>query len=136
MYFLEVIAPVEMYRQVSAGMTARIFPEEPIGGELEAVVKTVDPVVDAASGTFRIRLELDNRDNSIPAGIACAVAGVAFVALIGWRLLPKSTRERQAGKELFDLGSYLVEMRFGPESKSIGKSRYCIGRQPPDGPPS
>ena len=56
-----------------------------------------------------------------PVGIACAIAGVAFVALVGWRLLPKSTRERQAGKELFDLGSYLVEMRFGPESKSIGK---------------
>ena len=57
-----------------------------------------------------------------PVGIACAVAGVAFVALIGWRLLPKSTRDRQAGKELFDLGSYLVELRFGPESKSIGKT--------------
>ena len=57
-----------------------------------------------------------------PVGIACAVAGVAYVALIGWRLLPKSTRERQAGKELFDLGSYLVELRFGPESKSIGKT--------------
>lgn len=71
---VEVIAPVDMYRQVSTGMTARIFPEEPIGGELEAVVKTVDPVVDAASGTFRIRLELDNSDNNIPAGIACAVA--------------------------------------------------------------
>ncbi|MGI9479457.1 MAG: SLC13 family permease [Hyphomicrobiaceae bacterium] len=57
-----------------------------------------------------------------PVGIACAVAGVAFVALIGWRLLPKATREREAGKELFDLGSYLVELRFGPESKSIGKT--------------
>lgn len=57
-----------------------------------------------------------------PVGLACAVAGVAFVAIIGWRLLPKSTRERQAGKELFDLGSYLVEMRFGPDSKSIGKT--------------
>lgn len=57
-----------------------------------------------------------------PVGIACAVAGVAFVAFIGWRLLPKSTRERQAGKELFDLGSYLVELRFGAESKSIGKT--------------
>jgi di/tricarboxylate transporter len=57
-----------------------------------------------------------------PVGLACAVAGVAFVALIGWRLLPRSTRERQAGKELFDLGSYLVELRFGAESKSIGRT--------------
>lgn len=71
---VEVIAPVELYRKIKAGMSARIFPEAPIGGELEAVVKTVDPVVDAASGTFRVRLELDNSDNSIPAGIACSIA--------------------------------------------------------------
>ena len=55
-----------------------------------------------------------------PVGIACAVAGVAFVAVIGWRLLPKETREREAGKELFELGTYLVELRIGAESKSIG----------------
>jgi RND family efflux transporter MFP subunit len=71
---VEVIAPVELYRKIDAGMSARIFPEAPIGGELEAVVKTVDPVVDAASGTFRVRLELDNSDNSIPAGIACSIS--------------------------------------------------------------
>ena len=57
-----------------------------------------------------------------PVGLACAVAGVAFVALVGWRLLPRETRERQAGKELFDLGSYLVEVQVGEESKSIGKT--------------
>jgi RND family efflux transporter MFP subunit len=72
--FVEVIAPVALYRKVSEGMTAVITPEAPIGGQLEAVVKTVDPVVDAASGTFRIRLELDNLENRIPAGISCSVA--------------------------------------------------------------
>ena len=76
--YVEVIAPVELYRRVEAGMTALVEPEAPIGGQLKAVVKTVDPVVDAASGTFRIRLELDNIDNRIPAGIAC---GVTFPGL-------------------------------------------------------
>lgn len=71
---VEVIAPVDLYRQVEVGMMATVMPEAPIGGSLQAVVKTVDPVVDAASGTFRIRLELDNSDNSIPAGIACEVS--------------------------------------------------------------
>jgi multidrug efflux pump subunit AcrA (membrane-fusion protein) len=33
----------------------------------------VDRVVDAASGTFRVRLELANPGNRIPAGIKCAV---------------------------------------------------------------
>ena len=71
--YAEVIAPVDLYRQVEVGMTALVEPEAPIGGRLKAVVITVDPVVDAASGTFRIRLELDNLDNRIPAGIACQV---------------------------------------------------------------
>jgi di/tricarboxylate transporter len=55
-----------------------------------------------------------------PVGIACAVAGVIFVALVGWRLLPRETRERQAGRELFELGTYLVELRIGEGSKSVG----------------
>lgn len=71
--YVEVIAPVGLYRTIEPGMTAQITPEQPIGGQLEAVVKTVDPVVDAASGTFRVRLELDNSDNAIPAGISCEV---------------------------------------------------------------
>ena len=57
-----------------------------------------------------------------PVGLACAIVGVAFVAVIGWRLLPKSTREREAGKDLFELGSYLVELNIGAESKSIGRT--------------
>jgi len=57
-----------------------------------------------------------------PVGIACAVVGVVFVALVGWRLLPKATRERQSAKELYELGSYLVELNVGAESKTVGKA--------------
>ena len=40
-----------------------------------------------------------------PVGIGCArCRACLFVAFIGWRLLPKATREREAGKELFELG--------------------------------
>ncbi len=57
-----------------------------------------------------------------PVGLGCAVIGVAFVALIGWRLLPKSALERDAGKELFELGTYLVELGVGQESKAVGRT--------------
>ncbi len=57
-----------------------------------------------------------------PVGLGCAVAGVAFVALIGWRLLPRSTRERQAGKDLFELGTYLVELTVQAPSKAVGRT--------------
>ncbi|MEM1307088.1 MAG: SLC13 family permease, partial [Pseudomonadota bacterium] len=56
-----------------------------------------------------------------PVGLACAAAGVAFVALIGWRLLPKSTREREAGKDLFETGTYLVELRVTEDSAVLDK---------------
>ena len=57
-----------------------------------------------------------------PVGLGCAIVGVIFVAVIGWRLLPKSAQERDAGKELFELGTYLVELGVGPESKAVGQS--------------
>jgi len=57
-----------------------------------------------------------------PVGLACAFAGVIFVAFIGWRLLPKSTRERQAGKELFEVGTHLIELNVQEKSKVIGKT--------------
>ncbi|MEN2494367.1 MAG: hypothetical protein TECD_00263 [Hyphomicrobiaceae bacterium hypho_1] len=59
-----------------------------------------------------------------PVGLGCAIAGITFVALIGWRLLPKTTREREAGKELFELGTYLIELTVNAKSKTVGK-RLC-----------
>ncbi|MDM7948960.1 SLC13 family permease [Hydrogenophaga sp.] len=54
-----------------------------------------------------------------PVGLAVAVAGVAFVALIGWRLVPV---RKEAGLEGFETGAYLTEARVVAESKSVGKT--------------
>ena len=54
-------------------MKAKVFPEEPIGGKYIARVVIVDQVIDAASGTFGIRLELPNNKYKIPAGLRCQV---------------------------------------------------------------
>jgi multidrug efflux pump subunit AcrA (membrane-fusion protein) len=70
---IDVIAPLSMFGQVHAGQMALVSPEAPIGGVHEATVRVVDPLVDAASGTFRIRLELPNEDIAIPSGIRCRV---------------------------------------------------------------
>jgi hypothetical protein len=50
-----------------------VHPAAPLGGSYRAVVEVVDPVIDAASGTFGVRLRLPNPDHSIPAGIHCNV---------------------------------------------------------------
>lgn len=70
---VEVVAPSGLIGQISPGMRAMVEPEAPIGGSYEARVVIVDSVVDAASGTFGIRLELPNPDNRIPAGLRCQV---------------------------------------------------------------
>jgi len=56
-----------------------------------------------------------------PVGIACAAVGVAYVALIGWRLLPADRKATDAGEDLFDLADYVVEVRVAKGSDIIGK---------------
>ncbi len=56
-----------------------------------------------------------------PVGLACAVAGILFVTLIGWRLLPAPRRGPDAGKALFDLADYIAEVRVPKASGVIGK---------------
>ena len=52
-----------------------------------------------------------------PVGLAVAGAGIVFIVLIGWRLVP--IRER-AGVEGFETGAYLTEVRVPEKSKTVG----------------
>ncbi|MCP4702377.1 MAG: efflux RND transporter periplasmic adaptor subunit [Gammaproteobacteria bacterium] len=70
---VEVIAPVSLFGSIKKGMRAKVMPEAPVGGDYMAEVIIVDSLVDAASGTFGIRLRLPNRDHAIPAGLRCQV---------------------------------------------------------------
>jgi len=56
-----------------------------------------------------------------PVGLACAAVGVAYVALIGWRLLPSERKSKDAGEALFDLADYVNEVRVAEDSPVIGK---------------
>jgi multidrug efflux pump subunit AcrA (membrane-fusion protein) len=70
---IEVISLVSNYGKIVKGMRARIEPEHGDYPELVADVVVVDKVIDAASGTFGVRLELPNKDHSIPSGLKCKV---------------------------------------------------------------
>jgi di/tricarboxylate transporter len=56
-----------------------------------------------------------------PVGLACAAAGVAFVALIGWRLIPQNAGAASPVKVLFDFGEYIAEVRVPEEASVVGK---------------
>lgn len=70
---IEVVVPVDYLDSITTGMAATVYPQEPVGGEYQAQVTTVDRVVDAASGTFGVRLALPNPGSEIPAGLRCEV---------------------------------------------------------------
>jgi di/tricarboxylate transporter len=54
-----------------------------------------------------------------PVGLAVAVVGVAFVALVGWRLTPARTTRSDGD---FDPGSYLTEVRVEDGGKLVGQT--------------
>ena len=53
-----------------------------------------------------------------PVGLAVAAAGLLFIGLLGWRLVPARQRVDSSG---FDSGSYLSEARIAEGSKAVGK---------------
>ncbi len=70
---VEVVVPVEAFGSIEEGSRGTVYPEQPIGGEFEAIVTIVDQIIDAASGTFGVRLELPNENRVLPAGLKCRV---------------------------------------------------------------
>lgn len=70
---VEVVLPLQRYGSIKVGSTAIVHPVAPVGGTYTAKADVVDPVIDAASDTFGVRLVLPNPDRTIPAGIRCTV---------------------------------------------------------------
>jgi len=64
-----------------------------------------------------------------PVGLACAAVGIAYVTLIGWRLLPKGRQEADAGKDLFDLADYIAELKVADDSGVIGKTVSALDQE-------
>ena len=56
-----------------------------------------------------------------PVGIVCAAAGIAFVALIGWRLIPSSAGRVDASDESFKLNDYIAELTVEEKSSFLDK---------------
>ena len=70
---VEVIVPAQMFGRIVPGMSAAIVPELTEYGERTATVTIVDKVIDAASSTFGVRLELPNAEHQMPSGMKCLV---------------------------------------------------------------
>jgi membrane fusion protein, multidrug efflux system len=71
--YVEVVVPAEKFGTIRKGMVAAVKPEIPVSGKFTAQVIIVDMVIDAASGSFGVRLEMPNPDYRLPAGLKCKV---------------------------------------------------------------
>lgn len=67
----EVVLPAEAYPHVKVGGRATVRVAVPVVVNAAATVRVVDRVLDAASGTFGVRLEVPNPQMAIPAGVQC-----------------------------------------------------------------
>jgi di/tricarboxylate transporter len=57
-----------------------------------------------------------------PVGAAIAFAGILFMIVIGWRLLPRGREGTKSPTELFDVGHYVTEARLPAKSSLIAKT--------------
>lgn len=72
---VEVIVPVDYLGNLETGMQAAVSLAVPgfENQQLEAFVRRIDSVADAASATYGVRLTLENPDLIIPSGVRCQV---------------------------------------------------------------
>lgn len=60
-----------------------------------------------------------------PVGVGVAVAGILFISLVGWRLIPVR-KSKSANDGLFDVENYVTEVRIPEKSPLDGKRLYEV----------
>lgn len=68
---VHVVLPRTLFGKIRKGMTAEVRPEAPLDTTVKGTVKVLDAIIDAASGTFGVFLEVRNPKLEIPAGLRC-----------------------------------------------------------------
>ena len=68
---VEVVASSNLFGKIKTGMSVEVKPDFPVNSSYKATVSTVDRIIDAASGSFSIRLSLPNPDDKLVGGTKC-----------------------------------------------------------------
>lgn len=68
---IEIFVKAEYWGRLLPGQKAEVLPQLSALGKQVATIERIDPVVDSASGTFRVQLELANPEYQIAAGLKC-----------------------------------------------------------------
>ncbi len=60
-------------------------------------------------------------------GLPVAIAGVAYLAFLGWRLVPSAHRRSAGSEDFFRIGDYVTEVRARPKNELVGRTIGEIG---------
>ena len=74
---IDLLLPASYFGQIALEQELLIKPESDMIDARAAKVIIVDPLIDSASGTFRVQLVMSNPGNKIPAGIRCSAKTVS-----------------------------------------------------------
>ncbi len=106
---VEVVLPSTLYTAVKMGMSVTVTPDFPGASPRLARVTVVDRLIDGASNTFRMRLELPNADLSLPAGLRCkAELGEAIAPATKRPAAPSTPRGVDASSLRLQLDTVLL----------------------------
>lgn len=56
-----------------------------------------------------------------PVGIVCTIAGISFIALVGWRLIPVDASKSEDTSNFSSLDNYIAELVVGEDSPALGQ---------------
>jgi multidrug efflux pump subunit AcrA (membrane-fusion protein) len=68
---VDLVVPSKRFGAVKVGEIVELRLLPPVDKVVKAEIDVIDPIIDAASNTFRLRLALPNPENAIPAGVRC-----------------------------------------------------------------
>jgi len=68
---INLLLPARYFGKIQVGQKLLISAAPAVKKVRKASVTTLDPLIDPASGTFRVQLEMSNPENRIPAGLRC-----------------------------------------------------------------
>ena len=68
---IDLLLPARYFGKIAVGQKLMISAAPAMGKSRKANVTTVDPLIDPASGTFRVQLVMENPGNRVPAGLRC-----------------------------------------------------------------
>ncbi len=66
----EIFIPVELITKIHRDAPIEVYADLPGTPALQGTITHIDPLIDAATGTIRITVDIDNRKTQLPAGFA------------------------------------------------------------------